>query len=176
MNIFAVDSNAERAANALCLNHVCRLILDCSQLLSMTFASKTIPSLPYPNWNESQYNHPCVVWTRGTIANWSWIYSHGLTLCERYNRVYGRRHNCQPHFDWYVRNYTSYLPSSVINSNQLTPFIQCMPEQYKNPNNAYLAYRNYYIAEKAEFAKWESLAAIPNWWPQKTNRFVRISR
>ena len=40
---------------------------------------------------------------------------------------------------------------------------QCMPDQYKIPDDAVQAYRNYYIGEKAYFAKW-AYTRTPEWW------------
>jgi hypothetical protein len=34
-----------------------------------------------------------------------------------------------------------------------TPFVQCMPEEYKGPDPV-KAYRAYYLGEKMGFAKW----------------------
>jgi hypothetical protein len=45
---------------------------------------------------------------------------------------------------------------------KLTEFVQAMPEQYKH-ENAVVAYRNYYINEKAVFAKWKA-TEVPEWF------------
>jgi hypothetical protein len=39
-----------------------------------------------------------------------------------------------------------------------------MPDKYKNPANAIKAYRDFYIGEKARFAKWTLPAQPPDWW------------
>jgi hypothetical protein len=44
-----------------------------------------------------------------------------------------------------------------------TPFVQCMPEQYKR-QNAVEAYRAYYKGEKAGFAKWRYPGTTPEWF------------
>jgi hypothetical protein len=49
---------------------------------------------------------------------------------------------------------------------KLTDFVQAMPEQYKHAN-AVVAYRSYYINEKAAFAKWKA-TEVPEWFVEKT--------
>lgn len=46
-----------------------------------------------------------------------------------------------------------------------TPFVQAMPVQYKQADDAVAAYRAYYLGEKASFACWKSPASPPEWWP-----------
>jgi hypothetical protein len=38
-----------------------------------------------------------------------------------------------------------------------------MPDEYKVENDSIQAYRNYYMGEKAYFAKW-NYTTPPNWW------------
>ena len=45
----------------------------------------------------------------------------------------------------------------------LTEFAQAMPDKYKVPNNAVLAYRNYYIGMKKSFATW-TRRRMPKWF------------
>lgn len=47
----------------------------------------------------------------------------------------------------------------------MTPFAQAMPDQYKH-QNAVIAYRQYYLGEKARFAKWKC-GNIPLWFQEK---------
>jgi hypothetical protein len=44
----------------------------------------------------------------------------------------------------------------------LTPFAQAMPDQYKH-EDAVMAYRQYYLAEKSKIAKWKHGNA-PDWF------------
>jgi len=46
---------------------------------------------------------------------------------------------------------------------QQTPFVQAMPEQYKD-SDPVKAYRAYYIGDKVAFAKWNNKRNPPKWW------------
>jgi hypothetical protein len=44
----------------------------------------------------------------------------------------------------------------------LTEFAQAMPDEYKVPGDAVLAYRQFYLGEKMGFAKW-TRRDLPYW-------------
>jgi hypothetical protein len=172
MNIFAVDADSGNSANMLCLAHVCKMIVESAQMLSTGYDPAVTIGIPYPNWTVAQFNHPCCVWVRESSANWEWLWNHGNTLAVRYARVYGKTHKCASMYTWFSNNMNNLIPILRM-SGRLTAKPRCMPARYSRHTNIYVAYRQYYIDEKAYFAKWESLAAIPAWWPYRTNAFVR---
>jgi len=51
-------------------------------------------------------------------------------------------------------------------SEGLTPFAQAMPDHYKVSGDAVQAYRNYYIGDKARFAKWKESSLVPEWFSE----------
>lgn len=57
-----------------------------------------------------------------------------------------------------------------IPKGKLTPFAQAMPEQYQHENPV-VAYRTYYLNEKARFAAW-NYSEEPEWWTLKTAEVV----
>jgi hypothetical protein len=57
-----------------------------------------------------------------------------------------------------------------LQKGKLTTFVQAMPEQYKN-ENAVVAYRSYYINEKAAFAKWKA-TEVPEWFINKDYKYM----
>jgi hypothetical protein len=59
-----------------------------------------------------------------------------------------------------VRN----VPYAVPDRNQLTPFVQVMPDKYKGPDPIE-AYRKYYVAEKLRLASWRRGSPPPYWIP-----------
>ena len=142
MNIFVLDTDPVLAAQYLCDKHVVKMTLETAQILS------TISGGPY---RPTHSNHPCVVWARKSVENYSWLSIHGIALSKEYTLRYGKRHKCQ-----------SVIESlSKIISLQPTSFVMCMPEQYKC-DDVVQAYRNYYFAEKIRFAKWK--LHEPLWW------------
>jgi len=171
MNIFAVADQPEIAANQLCLKHVCKMVVESTQMLCSAFPENT-PNLPYAR---THYNHPCAVWTRQTLGNFNWLMIHAMHLADRFARVYNHQHKCKEML-FSLSSIANNLDRSILVNREKTPFPLVMPDRYKIPLNRIASYRNYYIHEKASFAKWESLERIPPWWPFRTNAFVRISR
>lgn len=167
MNIFAVDTDATRAANMLCLKHVCKMVVESAQLLCNAFPEDTA-NLPY---KRTHIMHPCSRWASHTRGNWEWLFTHGYSLCQRYQRVFLKTHKCMADYMW-MSTRTSLLSREMRAILDKTDFPLCMPEKFKGPSFV-TSYRRYYWEEKAYFAKWESIDNIPNWWPVKTNSFVR---
>jgi hypothetical protein len=175
MNIFVVDTDAATAARMLCDAHVVKMVLESCQLLStahhvldgdivMTKGKKR-EYKTYSNGNMNicrctMINHPCTIWTRETRANYLWLWKHAHALCKEYTRRYGKVHAMEKMLDENL-----FLPPKNITKAKLTPFAQAMPEQYKN-SDAAIAYRNYYINEKARFAKWK-FTEEPKWFTEK---------
>lgn len=60
-------------------------------------------------------------------------------------------------------------PPTNIPKGKITPFAQAMPDEYKN-SNPVIAYRQYYLAEKIRFAKW-NFTEEPEWWREKNPEF-----
>lgn len=154
MNIFILDSDPTYAAIYQCDKHVVKMILESAQLLCSPFSEST--SVPY---KRTHYNHPCAIWTRKSLENYEWLLAHAYGLSDEYWRRYGKNHKSNTALHWCWNNYSSLS----FKEKELTPFSQCMPEQYKVAGNAVQAYRNYYKGEKAKFAKWK-IGNEPEWW------------
>ena len=60
----------------------------------------------------------------------------------------------------------SQFPKNICRDSIHTEPPQCMPDEYKVENDSIQAYRNYYMGEKAYFAKW-NYTTPPNWWQPK---------
>lgn len=147
MNIFVVDYSPHRAARALCDKHIVKMPLETAQILS------TINGGPYLPTHE---NHPCVKWAGSTQRNYTWLAEHGLELCKEYTRRYGKVHKCEAII---VRLQAP--PPSILRVG-MTPFAQCMPDEYRGPSPTD-AYRRYYVNDKAYMARWEH-STPPDWW------------
>lgn len=143
MNIFVLDTNPVLAAQYQADKHVVKMCLETAQILS------TVAGGPY---KPTHVKHPCVIWAGQNLTNYRWLVRHGLALCAEYTLRYGKRHKSQDiieslqHFDQ--------LPVGV------TPFVQCMPDEFKDPDPI-VAYRKYYHS-KAHFATWKTQP--PYWW------------
>jgi len=175
MNIFVLDPDAATAARMMCDKHVIKMILESCQLLSTAHhvldgepvigKGKKKEYKTYSNGNMNicrctMINHPCTIWTRESRENYIWLWKHAHALCKEYTRRYGKVHAMEK-----MLMDELYDPPTNITKGKITPFAQAMPEQYKN-SDATIAYRNYYIHEKARFAKWK-FTEEPEWFVQK---------
>lgn len=158
MNIFFVDEDPVKAAQALCDKHVVKMSLESVQLICTTahvlgFSAKYKPT---------HKNHPCSLWILQGRDNLAWLISHTYALFTEYTLRYGREHASS--------KVLSELSSDGTISGMLaalpvkkTPPAQAMPETYKQTNPVE-AYRAYYIGEKAKMASWKNPANRPSWW------------
>ena len=152
MNIFVLDPDPKVAATMLCDKHVVKMILESAQMLS-TIAHKNGHT---PRYRPTHSKHPCTLWAGESKSNWQWLVTHSLEMCREYTRRYHKVHKSQEVIQWCIDNNTG--PQSDLGQ---TPFRLAMPEQYKTTDPVE-SYRQYYLGEKAGFAKWKTGA--PNWW------------
>lgn len=153
MNIFVLHRDPATAAQMACDKHCVKMILETAQMLS-TIIQANGGSAKY---KPTHAGHPCTIWAGKSAHNFAWLWHHGLALCEEYTYRYGRTHACHELFEGELRK----LPSSIPRAG-LTTFAQAMPEQYKHPNPV-IAYRRYYLGDKARFAKWTN-RDVPLWF------------
>lgn len=151
MNIFVLNKDPVFAARNLCDKHIVKMPLETAQILSTAVFLST-PGLYKPSYQK----HPCVLWASKTFGNFIWLYRHGKALCEEYTNRYGKIHKSQSVIEL-AGTFRDILPKGI-----LTTFAQCMPEQYKQ-KSAIKAYRDYYLNDKAYFAKW-NYSDKPKWW------------
>ena len=154
MNIFILDKDPVVAATMYCDKHVVKMIIELAQLLSAAhhhYNSKFVGVV----YKKTHYNHPCTKWVRTTSANYDWAYNHFVSLCDEYTKRYGKTHLT----DLKLREVLSNNPVPI---GDLTPFVLAMPEQYKC-DCAVTSYRNYYINDKKEIAKW-NYSSVPSWF------------
>ena len=147
MNIFVLDRSPILAARYQCDKHVVKMVLESAQILS------TINGGPY---RPTHVKHPCVLWTKECSANYSWLVLHAIALCDEYTYRYGKRHKSQD-----VIELLSYIPKDMPRED-ITPFVQCMPELYRG-EDAVEAYRRYYVGDKARFARL-TRREVPRWF------------
>lgn len=174
MNIFAVDNDPIKAAQALVDSHVVKMILETAQLLST--AHRVIDGKEYIGKSKSGRNakrwllpdereqhlysathvsHPSAVWCRLSNNNYNWLACHFGALCNEYTYRYGKVHKTAALIPWLIN------PPHDIAVGYKTPVTQAMPDEYKNPSSVE-AYRNYYKHGKKHLHKWTNREA-PEW-------------
>lgn len=157
MNIFYLSKEPGTAARYICDKHLPKMVLETAQLLS-TAHWETGGEGPYKRTHK---NHPCAVWTRENLCQYTWLVAYGMNLCYEYTRRYGKVHKSQAVIEWAKANPIK-VPKGIFKHPP-----QCMPDHCKHPNTVQ-AYRNYYRMEKAYMAQWNR-SETPYWWKGEAN-------
>jgi hypothetical protein len=162
MNIFVLSVNPQEAARMQFDKHIVKMALETAQILS------TINGGPY---KPTHQNHPCVLWAAEALENYKWLVKHGIAICEEYTYRFNKRHKCQDVIE-------SLHEPLVCIPQGCTPWVLCMPEQYKlkyldGTYKTVESYREYYKS-KASFANWTKRNK-PDWWPNvQSSRTISI--
>lgn len=129
MNIFVLSNDPIQAAQMQCNKHVVKMILESAQLLCTAHAQDDVP------YKHTHFNHPCAKWVRESRANYDWLLSHALALCEEYTYRYNKEHKTQA----VLLN----LPEPTYSRIEQTLFPLAMPDEYK-VDSVVKSYQNYY--------------------------------
>ncbi len=162
MNIFVVDENPIDAARMLCDKHVVKMIVETAQILSTVAYMRGVVYKEL--YAPTHIHHPCVSWAGETYANFFWLLVHGIGLSLEYTKRYDKTHKT----DAVLKKLDGVLieiwpgEDSNFDYEAHTPFVQCMPVQYRGLS-AIEAYRRFYKGEKSRFAKWK-YTSPPEWW------------
>lgn len=140
MNIFYLNEDPVKAAQAQYNKHVVKMILESAQMLCTAHHYYgNGDNVPY---RMTHVNHPSTKWVRESDEHYMWLYIHMLALGDEYKQRYGREHltiaKC--------REVLHKLPPNMPKRGFTQP-PQAMPDEYKDECSV-KAYWNYYIAEK----------------------------
>lgn len=191
MNIFYLDHNYKVCAQMHNDKHCIKMILEYCQLLSTAHRvldgvdtvekRAVLGSFPIrwrnvKKWKLSDdrdnilyaathINHPSAIWCRNSKANYDWLYSLLVELCNEYTYRYGKVHKCEQ--IGLVKKLSEYPKNIKIGLfTQPTP---AMPEEYVIKNDSVKSYRNYYINSKQHIAQWSgkiNSREVPKWYSQ----------
>lgn len=171
MNIFYLHTEPSMAARYHCDKHVVKMILETAQMLS---SAHHVWGSPHAEcvYKAAYLPHPSTKWVASGKAQYQWAYLLFLDLLHEYECRYDKTHASDR-----LREFLGDNP--VGEDIEFTPPPQCMPDEYKHDCTV-TAYRNYYIGEKAYFARWDRLEQYfiksgqknsyipfcpPHWWP-----------
>ena len=167
MNLFLLSWDPQECAQLHCDKHVVKMILELVQMLYTAWQINNDSDVPesaplckstgnHGYKKLSNANHPMAKWVRE--SKWNYIFTVKLAahLAFEYNYRYSKFHSCDKHILWLASN----IPK--FEKRKKTQIPQCMPDEYK-AICPIQAYKNYYIGEKARFAKW-SKRSVPNWF------------
>ena len=161
MNIFYLHPDPLRAAEMHCDKHCVKMILETAQMLCT--AHRTLDGDEQADklgmYKTVHLNHPSTKWVRGSRLQYEWAFHLFKFLCEEYHYRFKKIHKTEAKLREALRT----PPLAITDDSTYTQPPQCMPDQYKVLDDAVQAYRNYYIGEKAYFAKW-AYTRTPEWW------------
>ena len=141
MNIFVLDTCPTIAAQMQCDKHVVKMPLECAQMLSTVH--RHYGSDDFQLYKSTHKHHPCTLWAATSRANYAWLFDHFRALNDEYFHRYYKYH-----LSWTKLRDVLAEPPAQMRDDDLTPFAQAMPDEYKH-DDAVVAYRAYYINEKA---------------------------
>jgi hypothetical protein len=159
MNIFFLDWNLKLCAQYACNRHICKLLIEHTQLLYSVYHLLDPELLLTASLNPyklTHKNHPCTKWVRENISNFLCLLELTWEYCKEYTFRYDKVHACQEHIIWMIQNLPRGLPNELMTSPA-----QAMPDKYKCEDSVE-AYRKYYIGEKLHFVKYKNREA-PEW-------------
>ena len=161
MNIFVLDADPEKAAQAMDCVRVPKMVTESAQMMASALRRWGAPDERMPltkagrPYKGGYKNHPCTIFAGDTRANFDWLANHAIGLLVEYYMRFGKEHACSEAIGQ-MNGMSWRLPNG-----RLTPFAQAMPDEYRNPC-AITAYRAYYHSK--QFAKWEKGTPAPDWW------------
>ena len=143
MNIFFLSFNPKTAAEYHCDKHVVKMIIETAQLLYSAHWMLNPSGLPDTAYKIAHQNHPCSIWVRESLSNYTWLCELGYWLCQEYRFRYGdKEHKTEAHLIWLRAN-----PPHMLQDIGVTEIRLAMPIEYKLPNPVE-AYRMFYIESK----------------------------
>jgi len=160
MNIFYVHNDPAHAAICLPDKLVVKMPLETAQMLSTAHRVHNGEDWCDLNgiYKKAYLNHPCTIWARESLQNYTWLYYHFYALCEEYKTRYDREH-----LSFTKLNDKLCQAPTGIPDTGLTTMPQAMPDEYKN-DDPVKAYRDYVVNEK-HYAQWNKIPTRqPDWW------------
>ena len=167
MNIFVLDKDPVIAARMHCDKHVPKMCVEAAQMMASALRrhGATDEQMPLTKsgtpYKGGYAHHPCTVWAGDSEANFAWLCTHAIALCNEYAKRFGKNHACERPIHSMLGLVFLFPDKYPSPKAALTPFAQAMPDEYRN-DDAVKAYQAYYHSK--QFAKWEKGTPAPNWW------------
>lgn len=170
MNIFVLDEDPVKAAQAMDCVRVPKMVTESAQMMASALRrhGATDDQMPLTKagkpYKGGYHHHPCTRWTGDSEANFAWLTRHAIALCNEYKQRFGKTHACERPIRsmiGLVHLFPDQYPSPEA---ALTPFAQAMPDEYKD-DNPVVAYRAYYISKiDSPGGVHYRHTSAPDWW------------
>jgi len=140
MNIFYLDHDPTKCAQAHCNKHVVKMILETAQILSQ--AVRDVCKIEYGyHVPKSELKNPCIKWVKESQENFLWLCNLGDALLNEYSYRYDNSHASE-HIIKDVRVWHNRFPLVPMTTRP-----QLMPSEFQDPDPI-TAYRHYYMGAK----------------------------
>ena len=132
MNIFVLDENPVKAAQAIDCVRVPKMIVESAQMMASALRrwGATDEQMPLTQkgtpYKGGYHHHPCTVWAGDTFSNFDWLCRHAVGLLIEYQNRFGKRHACSVPIVHMIRDTPNNIPDG-----ELTPFALAMPDKYR---------------------------------------------
>ena len=161
MNIFYLSSFPQEAAESHNDKHCVKMILEYAQMLSTAHRVLDEDDAHPDLYKIAHKNHPSTIWTRSSKQHYDWLFRLFRMLSAEYTLRYSNG-EFKVHKTWNkLGKILETAPKNIEDNGWIDP-PQCMPDHCKN-DDVVRAYRNYYILEKNNFAKWKT-SKTPEWY------------
>jgi hypothetical protein len=164
MNIFVLDLDPVKAAQAMDCVRVPKMVTESAQMLASALRrhGATDEQMPLTKagkpYKGGYKHHPCTIFAGDSRDNFIWLSHHALALCGEYISRFNKVHACHGPIKLMSTMF------HIIPEGELTPFAQAMPDEYRD-DDAVKAYRAYYKS------KVDSPGGVhyrhtspPDWW------------
>jgi hypothetical protein len=146
MNIFHLDDDPAACARLHCDKHVGKMLVETAQMLSTAL----VLSGGEARWKPAFANHPMNRWVRESAGNFRWSHDLGRGLAAEYRHRFDKAHGAEGPLLAMDRDGLARL----IGDGPRTKPPLCMGDLCKVSGDPVEAYRYFYAAEKARFARW----------------------
>ena len=162
MNRFLIESTPQTIPKSLCDQHVVKMPLEEAQMLC-TALWYHAPKFAEERglYKPVHQKHPCTLWVMESRANYNFAYTLYLHMCFEYWSRFHRRHGVIKHFQS-LGDGKEFIPKGKI-----TRHPQCfsgLDELKTDEFYPLKAYRQFYIVDKARFARYNNGRDKPSWF------------
>ena len=161
MNIFYLDADPVKCAQAHVDKHVVKMILEYAQLLAhRVIDGQLTGERDAALYKASHVNHPSARWVRDSQSNYRFLFELWQELLKEYKYRYDKIHasaRLLPHLQ---------VAPNKIAVKEFCPPWRAMPIEFKIDravlNYTLQSYRNYYNGAKRNLFKWKN-RPVPDW-------------
>ena len=164
MNRFLIDHHPIAIAQQLCDQHIVKMPLEEAQMLC-TALWHHAPEYAEEHdlYRPVHRNHPCTLWAMESRANYTYAFNLYSAMLKEYTYRYSKKHGAGKHFLALAKG-RDFVPAHAI--NHVTKHPQCfsgMDHLKTKEHWPITPYRNFYIADKSKFARYNNGRDMPGW-------------